>query len=127
MYKKEIGAFLSGIARHNIASSQRYKRAMPTNIFSTYMQIFKKYMYIYHHCSFCYHFPQNMIEFCPHFQILRTSKEGIQSFPIHTTTNFHFQYFIMLTSTQYCCYHIYYTINYVIKRNCSNQICIGYE
>ena len=32
--KREIGAFLSVIARHNITASQRYKRATPTNIFS---------------------------------------------------------------------------------------------
>ena len=53
IFKKEIGAFLSGIARHNIASSQRYKRAMPTNIFSTYMQIYSQHICKYIFNIFC--------------------------------------------------------------------------
>ena len=52
----------------------------------------------HHHRSSCYHSQQNMIQFCLNFQILKTSKVDIQSFPIHTIANFHRQYFVLLFS-----------------------------
>ena len=63
IFKKEIGAFLSGIARHNIASRQRYKRAMPTNIFSTYMQIYLKCIcrYILNICKHTFNIYANIL------------------------------------------------------------------
>ena len=50
----------------------------------------------HHHRSSCYHSQQNMIQFCPNFQILKTSKVDIQSFSIHITAKFYCQYFVML-------------------------------